>query len=256
MIRAQNGATEVRPFEAVNCADLGDVPPNPADIQDSMDRITAFYEQIRSAGIKPLTAGGDHLTSLPVLRALAKERPLGMIHFDSHTDLFNSYFGGTKYTHGTPFRRAVEEGLLDPKRVVQIGIRGSAYDMEDRDFAASVGIRIIPIEEYFDRGPRDVMQEARAIVGDQPTYVSYDIDFVDPSVAPGTGTPEVGGPNGYEALLVARLLAGIDIVGADLVEVSPPFDSSGGTAFLGISIMFEMLCCMASPRPDATTKVK
>ncbi|MEO9573299.1 MAG: agmatinase [Tateyamaria sp.] len=246
MIRAQNGATGVRPFEAVNCADLGDVPPNPADIHDSMERITAFYDQVSSLGIRPLTAGGDHLTSLPILRSLARNKPLGMIHFDSHTDLFNSYFGGTKYTHGTPFRRAVEEGLLDPKRVVQIGIRGTAYDMEDRDFATAVGIRIIPIEEYFERGPRDVMQEARDIVGYDPTYVSYDIDFVDPSVAPGTGTPEVGGPGGFDALLVARLLAGIDIVGADLVEVSPPFDSSGGTAFLGVSIMFEMLCCMVT----------
>ncbi len=249
MIRAQNGATGVRPFERANCADLGDVSTNPADIFDSMDRITAFYERVTAAGILPLTAGGDHLSSLPILRALAKTAPLGMIHFDSHTDLFDSYFGGTKYTHGTPFRRAVEEGLLDPRRVVQIGIRGTAYDMEDRDFAASVGIRIIPIEEYFARGSEDVMAEARDIVGTAPTYVSYDIDFVDPSVAPGTGTPEVGGPNAFEALRVARLLAGVDIVGADLVEVSPPFDASGGTAFLGVSIMFEMLCCMADATP-------
>jgi len=248
MIRAQNGATGVRPFERANCADLGDVSTNPADIFDSMDRITAFYERVTAAGILPLTAGGDHLSSLPILRALAKSAPLGMIHFDSHTDLFDSYFGGTKYTHGTPFRRAVEEGLLDPKRVVQIGIRGTAYDMEDRNFAASVGIRIIPIEEYFARGSEDVMAEARDIVGTAPAYVSYDIDFVDPSVAPGTGTPEVGGPNAFEALRVARLLAGVDIVGADLVEVSPPFDASGGTAFLGVSIMFEMLCCMADAR--------
>lgn len=245
MIRAQNGATGVRPFERVNCADLGDVPPNPADIMDSMDRITAFYQRLVENSIRPLTAGGDHLSSLPILRALAGQQPLGMIHFDSHTDLFDSYFGGTKYTHGTPFRRAVEEGLLDPKRVVQIGIRGTTYDMEDREFAASVGIRIIPIEEYFARGPEDVMAEARDIVGAQPTYVSYDIDFVDPTFAPGTGTPEVGGPNSFDALRVARLLSGVEIAGADLVEVSPPFDTSGGTAFLGVSIMFEILCRMA-----------
>lgn len=245
MIRAQNGATGVRPFERVNCADLGDVPPNPADIMDSMDRITAFYQRLVENSIRPLTAGGDHLSSLPILRALAGQQPLGMIHFDSHTDLFDSYFGGTKYTHGTPFRRAVEEGLLDPKRVVQIGIRGTTYDMEDREFAASVGIRIIPIEEYFARGPEDVMAEARNIVGAQPTYVSYDIDFVDPTFAPGTGTPEVGGPNSFDALRVARLLSGVEIAGADLVEVSPPFDTSGGTAFLGVSIMFEILCRMA-----------
>lgn len=245
MIRAQNGATNVRPFEMVNCADLGDVSPNPADVIDSMERITAFYDRVIEAGIMPLTGGGDHLCSLPILRAVAKKGPVGMIHFDSHTDLFHSYFGGTMYTHGTPFRRAIEEGLLDPKRVVQIGIRGTAYDMEDREFAAEVGVRIIPIEEYFARGLADVMAEAREIVGDQETYVSYDIDFVDPAFAPGTGTPEVGGPNSFEALQVVRELDGVNIVGADLVEVSPPFDQSAGTAFLGVSIMFELLCVMA-----------
>lgn len=244
MIRAQHAASGMRPFETVNCADLGDVGPNPADIQDSMARITDFYRRVVAAGIRPLTAGGDHLTSLPVLRAMAKDGPLGMIHFDSHTDLFHSYFGGTMYTHGTPFRRAVEEGLLDPKRVIQIGIRGTMYDTEDRDFAAANGIRIVTIEELFDRGIAEVMQEARAIVGMAPTYVSYDIDFVDPTFAPGTGTPEVGGPNSYQALQVCRALNGLNIVGADLVEVSPPFDQSGNTAFLGVSIMFEMLCAM------------
>ena len=246
MIRAQNGASGVRPFELANCADLGDVPPNPADIMDTMERVTTFYDRVRSAGIRPLTAGGDHLTSLPVLRAVAKDGPLAMIHFDSHTDLFDNYFGGTKFTHGTPFRRAVEEGLLDPKKVVQIGIRGTTYDIEDRDVAASVGIRIIPIEEFHARGVPSVMEEAREIVGQSDTYISYDIDFVDPTFAPGTGTPEVGGPNSYQAIQVVRGLAGVNIAGADLVEVSPPFDQSGGTAFLGASIMFELLCVMAA----------
>jgi guanidinopropionase len=245
MIRAQHGATGMRPFEAVNCADLGDVSPNPADIQDGMARITAFYDRVKAAGIVPLTGGGDHLCSLPILRSLGRDAPLGMIHFDSHTDLFHSYFGGTLYTHGTPFRRAIEEGLLDPKRVVQIGIRGSTYDSEDRDFAKAVGVRVIAIEDFHARGPEDVMTEAREIVGALPTYVSYDIDFVDPAFAPGTGTPEIGGPNSYQALQVARLLDGVNIAGADLVEVSPPFDQSGGTAFLAVSIMFEMLCVMA-----------
>ena len=245
MIRAQNGATGIRPFEAMNCADLGDVGPNPADIQDSMARITEFYSKALDHGITPLTAGGDHLTSLPVLRAVARKGPVGMVHFDSHTDLFHSYFGGTMYTHGTPFRRAVEEGLLDPKRVVQIGIRGSAYDNEDSDFAKAEGIRIIRIEEFFERGVADVMAEAREIVGTGETYVSYDIDFIDPTFAPGTGTPEVGGPNSFQALQVVRDLAGLNIVGADMVEVSPPFDQAGGTAFLGVSVMFELLCVMA-----------
>jgi guanidinopropionase len=245
MIRAENGATGIRPFELVNCADLGDVGPNPASVDDSLRRMTAFYDRVVDAGIVPLSAGGDHLCSLPILRSLAKSEPVGMIHFDSHTDLYESYFGGMKFTHGTPFRRAVEEGLLDPKRVIQIGIRGSTYDTEDRDFARSVGIRVIPIEEFHDRGVEDVMQEAREVAGEGRTYVSYDIDFVDPAFAPGTGTPEVGGPNSYQALQVARLLKGVNIIGADLVEVSPPFDASGGTAFLGVSIMFEMLCNMA-----------
>ncbi len=244
MIRAQNGATGIRPFEAARCADLGDVAPNPASIEDSLARFTAFYSRVKQAGIRPLTAGGDHLCSLPILRALAAERPLGMVHFDSHTDLFHSYFGGEMYTHGTPFRRAVEEGLLDPARVVQIGIRGTAYDDEDRDFARAVGIRVIPIEEFHARGPADVMAEARAIVGTAPVYVSYDIDFIDPAFAPGTGTPEVGGPNSFQALEVVRALAGLEIVGADMVEVSPPFDLGGATAYLGASVLFELLCVM------------
>ena len=244
MIRAQHPVSGIRPYEKLNCADLGDVSINPADIQDSMNRITSFYKTVIEKGIKPLTAGGDHLTSLPVLRAIAERGPLGMIHFDSHTDLFHSYFDGTMFTHGTPFRRAVEENLLDPKRVIQIGIRGTQYDREDLDFADSVGIRVIKIEEFFDRGIEDVMTEARAIVGEKETYISYDIDFIDPAFAPGTGTPEVGGPNSYEALKVVRELTGVKIVGADMVEVSPPFDPSSNTAFLGVSVMFELLCQM------------
>ena len=246
MIRAQHGITGIRPFEAMACADLGDVGPNPADLMDTLARMERFYAAVRAAGIVPLTAGGDHLCSLPILRALARGRPLGMIHFDSHTDLFHSYFGGTMYTHGTPFRRAVEEGLLDPARVTMIGIRGTAYDSEDRDFAKAAGIRVIPIEEFHARGVPDVMAEARGRAGTGETYVSYDIDFVDPAFAPGTGTPEIGGPTSWQALECARALAGVNIVGADLVEVSPPFDPTGGTAFLGASLLFEMLCAIAT----------
>jgi guanidinopropionase len=245
MIRAMNGATWVAPFELANCADLGDVAPNPADLMDSMARMEAFYDRVVAAGVMPLTGGGDHLCSLPILRAVAKRRPVGMIQFDSHTDLNDIYFGTSRYNHGTPFRRAVEEGLIDPKRYCLIGIRGTAYGREDWDFAAANGIRIIPIAEFHARGVEDVMAEAREIVGQGDTYITYDIDFVDPTFAPGTGTPEVGGPNSWQALQVARLLKGVNIVGADLVEVSPPFDASGGTAWLGVSIMFEMLCVMA-----------
>ncbi len=245
MIRAINSATKMSPFYSVNCADLGDVPPNPIDVMDGMKRITAFYKKIKVAGIIPMTAGGDHLLSLPVLRAIAKDEPVGLIQFDSHTDLFDSYFDGNKFTHGTPFRRAIEEGLVDPKRMVQVGIRGTAYNFEDIEWGEAQGVRIIRIEEFFDRGIKDVMQEVRDIVGDAECYCTYDIDFVDPTFAPGTGTPEVGGPNSYQALQVVRELAGLNLIGADLVEVSPPFDMQGGTSWLGVSIMFELMCILS-----------
>ncbi|WP_108860887.1 agmatinase [Ruegeria sp. Alg231-54] len=245
MIRAMNPVTGVAPFSMVNCADLGDVAPNPVDIEDTLNRVTDFYSTLQAKGIVPLTAGGDHLTTLPVLRALAAAGPVGLIQFDSHTDLFDSYFGGHKFTHGTPFRRAVEEGLVDPKRFVQVGIRGTAYNTEDIEWGEAQGIRIIRIEELFDRGIDDVMAEVRGIVGQAPTYCTYDIDFVDPTYAPGTGTPEIGGPNSFQAQQVIRRMSGVNLIGADLVEVSPPFDPNGGTAWLGISLMFELLCVLA-----------
>lgn len=245
MIRAQHPVTGLRPFEAARVADLGDVGPNPVDLNDTLERIEGYYTKLTAAGVRPLSVGGDHLCTLPVLRGLAKEAPLGLIHFDSHTDLFPPYFGGRALTHGNPFRVAVDEGLLEPKRCVQIGIRGTAYDSADREFAAKHGIRIVTIEEMFDRGISDVMAEARTIVGDGPTYCSYDIDFIDPAFAPGTGTPEVGGPNSYQALQVVREMAGLNVVAADLVEVSPPFDQTGATAWMGVSVLFELLCVMA-----------
>jgi guanidinopropionase len=249
MIRAVHPATGVNPFKAKNCADLGDAPVNPADVDDALERVTGFYNDIHDSGIVPLTAGGDHLVSLPILRALGRDRPLAMIHFDAHTDLFDSYFGGFRFTHGTPFRRAIEEGLLDPEKVVQIGIRGTMYDGEDIQWGRDRGVRIITIDELMDRGHKSVMEEARQIVGDHPAYVSFDIDFIDPAYAPGTGTPEIGGPNTYEAQRLVRGLYGLNLAGADLVEVSPPFDPSGGTAWVGVSIMFELLCALASSAP-------
>ncbi len=246
MIRAQHGVSGLRPFDLKNCADLGDVAPNPASLEDSLIRFENYFLKIKELNILPITVGGDHLCSLPILRSLAKNEPVGLIQFDSHTDLFHSYFDGQMYTHGTPFRRAVEENLIDPKRTVQVGIRGTNYDSEDRDFALSEGIRIITIEEFFERGISDVISEAKSILDDKKTYLSYDIDFIDPAFASGTGTPEVGGPNSFQALEVIRKLSGINLIGADVVEISPPFDNSGGTAFLGSSILFEILCIMVS----------
>ena len=244
MISAQHGVNNLRPFDLKNCADLGDIAPNPASLEDSLKRIESYFSKIKDLNILPLTVGGDHLCSLPILRSLSKNEPVGLIQFDSHTDLFHSYFDGQMYTHGTPFRRAIEENLIDPKRTVQVGIRGTNYDSEDRDFAKSEGIRIITIEEFFERGIPDVISEVKSIVGDEKTYLSYDIDFIDPAFAPGTGTPEVGGPNSFQALDVVRKLTGLNLIGADVVEISPPFDPSGGTAFLGSSILFEILCIM------------
>ena len=245
MIRAMNPATNISPFAAVNCADLGDVPPNPVDIQDSLDRVTEFVSVMKEKNIVSMTVGGDHLVTLPILRALAIDEPLGLIQFDSHTDLFDSYFGGHKFTHGTPFRRAIEEGLVDPKRFVQVGIRGTAYNLDDIEWGMDQGVRIIRVEELFERGVPNVMAEVREIVGDSPTYCTYDIDFVDPTFAPGTGTPEIGGPNSFQAQQVIRELEGINLIGADLVEVSPPLDPTGGTAWLGISLVFELMCILS-----------
>lgn len=245
MIRACHPLTRLSPFRLVRCADLGDVGPNPIDVEDTLARITGFYGELVAAGITPLTIGGDHLTSLPVLRALARNGPLGMIHFDAHTDLYQGYFGGYRFTHGTPFRRAVEEGLLDPRRVTQIGIRGTAYDFEDVAFGESSGVRMIRMEELCARGGEAVMEEARARAGTGPVYVSFDIDFLDPAYAPGTGTPEIGGPTSLEAQTLVRQLSGLQLVGADLVEVSPPFDPTGVTAWVGASMLFEILCPLA-----------
>lgn len=245
MMRMVNQATAVAPFHSVRMADVGDVVPNPIGLDDTLQRIQSCVGKLIAAGAAPLIAGGDHLTSLPVLRALAKTGPVGMIHFDSHTDLFMDYFGGARYTHGTPFRRAIEEGLLDPKRVVQIGIRGTTYDGEDREFAASAGVRIVTIDEVFEIGAAATMQLARAIVGSAPTYVSFDIDVIDPSQAPGTGTPEIGGITTYTAQQMLRGLMGLNIIGADVVEVSPPFDVGGITAYAGATMLFELACVLA-----------
>lgn len=246
MIRATHPVSYISPFNMVNCADLGDTRINPAGLEDTLSWVTDFYRDVKKRGIVPMTAGGDHLVSLPVLRGLAEDGPLGMIHFDAHTDLFDTYFDGCRYTHGTPFRRAIEEGLLDPKRVVQIGIRGTMYDGGDIEWGREQGVTIITMDEFADRSIKDVMDQARAIVGNDPTYVSFDIDCIDPAFAPGTGTPEIGGFTTREAQLLVRQLMGLNLIGADLVEVSPPFDSSGNTAWVGVSIMFELMCMLAT----------
>lgn len=245
MARNVNRASGLNPFELCNCADLGDTPVNPVDLEDSLRRIEEYYTRIHRQGIVPLSAGGDHLVTLPVMRAIARKRPVGMVHFDAHTDTWDRYFGNSPYTHGTPFRRAIEEGLLDPKRTIQIGIRGALYNDSENDWGERQGIRVIDIDEYHRLGVAGVIQEARRVAGDGPTYVSFDVDFLDPVYAPGTGTPEIGGATTYEAQQLIRGLRGLNLIGGDVVEVSPPFDPSGNTALVGMTMMFEILCVLA-----------
>ena len=248
MARNVNRASGLSPFTLCNCADMGDAPVNPVDLQDTLARVEDFFARLHAKGIAPLTAGGDHLVTLPIMRGIARRQPLGMVHFDAHTDTWDTYFGGSKYTHGTPFRRAIEEGLLDPRRTVQIGIRGALYNDTENNWGIEQGVRVIDIDEYHDLGVAKVIEEARRIVGDGPTYVSFDVDFLDPVYAPGTGTPEIGGATTYDAQQLVRGLQGLNLVGGDVVEVSPPFDPSGNTALVGMTMMFEILCVLADAR--------
>jgi guanidinopropionase len=244
LMRRVHHVTGISPYDQARVADCGDVPVNPIDVVQTLDLVAGFYEGVRRAGALPLSAGGDHLMTLPVLRGLSSGAPVGLIQFDAHSDTYDSFFG-SKYNHGTPFRRAIEEGLIDPKRFVQIGIRGAVSDASNYDFARACGVRIIFMEEFVKRGPGDVMEEARAIAGGEPVYVTFDIDSLDPSFAPGTGTPEIGGFTTREAQQMVRSLVGLNVTGADLVEVSPPLDPSGLTALTGATMMFELLCVLA-----------
>ena len=247
-MRRVHHVSRIAPYELCRVGDLGDAPVNPIDLKDSLARIQGFYDSVVRAGATPISAGGDHLITLPILRAVARDRPAGLIQFDSHSDTNDRYFGDNPYTHGTPFRRAIEEGLIDPKRSIQIGIRGSLYDPHDLDYAEEAGIRIVTIEEFFDLGPEAVVEEIQRVANAGAVYVSFDVDGLDPVYAPGTGTPEIGGFSTHQAQRMLRGLRGLDILGADVVEVSPPFDPSGNTALVGATMMFELLCLIADRR--------
>jgi guanidinopropionase len=245
LIRRVHHATGINPFALTRVGDAGDVPINPINNDKTLAQIELFYADLHAAGAIPLSCGGDHLITLPIMRAIARHRPVGMVHFDAHTDTGDSAFDGEKYHHGTPFRRAVEEGLLDPKRTIQIGIRGARATADYSAFSHHSGMRVVYIEEYFDMGYAAVIKEARRVVGDGPVYISFDVDGLDPVYAPGTGTPEIGGYSTHEAQRMIRGLQGLDIVGADVVEVAPPFDPTGNTALVGATMMFELLCILA-----------
>lgn len=233
------------PFDIANIADLGDVSfSEPFDHQVVNDDITEFYRLVKESGVIPLSAGGDHSITYPIFKGIASDGPIGMVHIDAHTDTWSEIWG-SKFHHGSPFRLAVEDGLLDPKRTIQIGIRGAQNFMDGIDFSLDSGMRVVFMEDFFEMGVKEVIKEALMIVGDGPTYISFDVDGLDPVFAPGTGTPEVGGITTIEAQTLLRGLKGLDFIGADVVEVAPPFDQTGNTALVGATMMYEILCLLA-----------
>jgi len=244
LLRPYNMATRAAPFDSLQVADIGDVATNPYNMHDSIDRIAAAYDDIIADGCRPITLGGDHTIALPILRAMHKKYgKVGVVHVDAHADVNDTMFG-EKIAHGTPFRRAVEEGLLDCNRVIQIGLRGTGYAAEDFDWCREQGFRVEQAEACWGKSLAPLMREVREMMGDGPVYLSFDIDGIDPAFAPGTGTPEIAGLTVPQALEIIRGLKGLNLVGADLVEVSPPYDPLGTTALLGANLAFEMLCVL------------
>ena len=245
LMRRMHQSSGISPHDLARVADVGDAwVQSPFHLENSLDEIAEFFTRLNEASVTPLSAGGDHSITLPILRAIAKTGPVGMVHFDAHCDTGDDYLG-SKFHHGAPFRRAVEEGLLDPERTIQIGIRGSVNEPDIWKFSHDSGMRVIYMEEFYELGIKRVIDEARRVVGIGPTYISFDVDGLDPVYAPGTGTPEVGGFSSMEAQFMIRGLKGLNLIGGDVVEVAPPFDPSGNTALVGATMMFEILCVLA-----------
>jgi guanidinopropionase len=244
-MRAFNLGMRMNPYELCRIADLGDVRfASRYDLKSQVEDIAQFYRTVHRAGIRPVSAGGDHFITYPIFKGIAAERPVGMIHIDAHTDTWGEVFG-SKFTHAAPFRLAVEDGLLDPKRTIQIGIRGGQNQMDGIEFSEGHGMRVVFMEEFAKRGVEYIIEEARRIVGDGPTYISFDVDGLDPVYTPGTGTPEIGGISTVDAQRLLYGLRGLNLVGGDVVEVAPPYDQTGNTALVGASMMFEILCLVA-----------
>ena len=244
MIRPYNIQTGAAPFDALQCADIGDLAINTFSLKDSLRIIQESYEAILKYDAMPVAIGGDHSITLPILRAMAKRHgPVAVVQIDAHADVNDEMFG-ERETHGTFLRRAYEENLVVPEKVYQVGLRGTGYSADDFDEAAGWGFQQWQAQELWMRSLDTLGREIRRDVGDMPTYVTFDIDSLDPSVAPGTGTPEIGGLTSGQAMQLIRGLRGLNIVGCDLVEVSPPYDPSGNTALTGANILFEMLCVL------------
>jgi guanidinopropionase len=255
LIRRVHPVSGIRPFEICNVADIGDAPINPMSKDVSIAQIQAFFEEVRNAGVVPIAVGGDHTIPLPIVRALADGRtgcgPVGILHFDAHADTLDQLCGD-KINHATFMRRGVEEGLIDPKRVVQLGLRGSRFTPDDIAYGYDAGFRIVTMDEYEDLGRAEVIRQiAETLDGpdgagaDAPVYVSLDIDGLDPAYLPGTGVPEIGGLIPRDVQVILRSLQGRRLVGADISEVSPCYDPTGITCVTVANLMFELLCVIA-----------
>ncbi|AXI46240.1 agmatinase [Sulfitobacter sp. SK012] len=244
MLRPYNLATGAAPFDSLQVADIGDLAINTFSLSESLRIISESYGAILNYDAMPLAIGGDHSMTLPILRAMAKRHgPMALVHVDAHADV-NDHMFGERETHGSFLRRAFEEELVIPKKTYQVGLRGTGYGADDFTEAAGWGFQQFPAHELWGRSLASLGAEIRRDIGDAPVYITYDIDSLDPAFAPGTGTPEIGGLTTPQALELVRALKGLNIVGGDLVEVSPPYDLSGNTALTGANILFEMLCVL------------
>ncbi len=244
MIRPYNMATGAAPFDSLQVADIGDLAINTFSLKDTIRIISESYDAILKSGALPMAMGGDHSITLPILRSIARRHgPVALVHVDAHADVNDEMFG-ERETHGTVFRRAWEEGLIIPDKTYQIGIRGTGYAATDFKEAAGWGFQQFPAQDLWGRDLSQMAAEIRRDIGDRPVYVTFDIDSLDPAYAPGTGTPEIGGLTTPQALQLIRALKGAQIVGCDLVEVSPPYDPSGNTALTAANILYELLCIL------------
>lgn len=246
LMRSIHHVTGINPYDLCSIGDAGDVRlSQPGKEEVVVKEIEEYYARLKAAGVIPLTAGGDHSISFPILKALGADEPVALIHIDAHTDTWGPH-KGSKFHHGAPFRLAVEAGVLDPKKTIQIGIRGAQNVTEGWDYSHESGMRVVFMEEFSEIGVDKVIAEACRVVGDSPTYISFDIDGLDPVYAPGTGTPEIGGITTLEALKLLRGLGGLNLIGGDVVEVAPAYDQTGNTALVGATLMYEILCLLAT----------
>jgi len=244
MLRPYNMWTKAAPFDSLNCGDIGDIPINTFDLKDSVERIVSFYDNLLLEEVIPMAMGGDHTLTLPILRSIKKKfGPVALLHIDAHADV-NDHMFGEKIAHGTPFRRAYEEGLVKPDLVYQIGLRGTGYTAEDFNEARDWGFNVVQAEELWHKSLEPLAEQIKNKIADHPVYITFDIDSLDPAYAPGTGTPEICGLTTPQAVEFIRGLKGLNIIGCDLVEVSPPYDQSGNTALTAANILYELLCVL------------